>query len=90
MFAVPNGFFSTAGQKAKMKREGLQSGVPDICLPVARKPYNGLFLEMKAEGGAVSEKQRWWHNRLAEQGFHVAVCFSFDSAVHELENYLKG
>jgi hypothetical protein len=33
LYAVPNGFFSSSGQKAKMKAEGLKDGVPDICLP---------------------------------------------------------
>ena len=60
LYAVPNGFFSTPGQKAKMKAEGLRDGVPDICLPVIcyhdNRPnvwseiaFCGLYIELKIE-----------------------------------------
>ena len=46
LYAVPNGFFSTPGQKAKMKAEGLRDGVPDICLAVPKwsNHYHGLYM----------------------------------------------
>lgn len=62
LYAIPNGFFSSAAQKAKMKAEGLRNGVPDICLPVpfiksgssgvifsreCLDVYHGLYIELK-------------------------------------------
>ena len=54
LYAVPNGFFSTPGQKAKMKAEGLRDGVPDVVLARPIKwpddhliRYCGLYIEMK-------------------------------------------
>lgn len=90
MFAVPNGGNRNIITALKLKAEGVKAGVPDIFLPCARSPYNGIFIEMKAKGRNPRGNQLWWHNRLAEQGYYVAVCYGFDQACYEIENYLKG
>lgn len=90
MFAVPNGGQRNKIVAAKLKAEGVKAGVPDIMLPVARGKYHGMALEMKAAKGRISDEQKYWHERLAVQGYYVAVCYSFDAARIELENYLKG
>lgn len=95
MFAIPNAGGYTGGFKAnvarvqKMKREGVKSGVPDICLPAARGPYHALYIEMKAgPTGRVNLNQREWHARLRKQGNAVRVCYSWEAAKDEIVRYL--
>ena len=47
LFAIPNGGHRHPVVAARLKAEGVRAGVPDICLPVARKGYHGLFVELK-------------------------------------------
>ena len=47
LYAIPNGGQRNRVVAAKLKAEGVQAGVPDLCLPVARGPYHGLYLETK-------------------------------------------
>lgn len=32
---------------AKLKRIGLRKGIPDLCLPVPKMGFNGLYIELK-------------------------------------------
>ena len=91
LFHIPNGSYKSPAMAEKFKQEGLKSGVPDICLPVARQGYHSLYIEMKRTvGGRLSEKQKWWIENLRNQGCRVEVCRGFDEAVSVLENYLSG
>jgi hypothetical protein len=89
MFAIPNGFMSTIRQRSKMVVEGMQSGVPDIFLAVAKKNYHGLFMEMKIKGGRISPNQQDWLKRLDEQGYYDSVCYSADEAIELVKWYLN-
>jgi hypothetical protein len=90
LFAVPNGFVSTPAQKAKMKREGLKSGVPDICLAVPAHNYHGLFIEMKLKGNAPTPKQKQWHAKLRGWGYCVKVCHDWIEASELIVRYTRG
>ncbi len=73
-----------------MKAEGMRSGVPDLFLPVARKGYHGMFIELKRRrGGVVSKDQQQWLDDLREQGYHAIVCRGFDEAKEEIIKYLS-
>src|SRR5262249_55411975 len=77
-------------QAKKLKREGMREGVPDLFLPVPCGQYHGLWLEMKRlKGGRTSLAQLWWHTRLREQGYLVAVCKGADEAIATLFAYLS-
>ena len=47
---------------ANLKKEGVKRGVPDICLPVSRGKYHGLYIEMKAGKNKPSKEQKEWIN----------------------------
>lgn len=92
LFAIPNaGAGAQRGQAGKMKAEGVKSGVPDLCLPVARGRYHGAFVEMKRrKGGRVSPEQALWRRRLEEEGFAYCLACGFDEAKAFLEAYCEG
>lgn len=89
MFAIPNGGLRSAKTASRMKAEGAKSGVPDICLPIARGQYHGLFVEMKTDRGHVSPAQRAWHENLMQQRYLVIVCRSWQEAVNDLVQYIS-
>lgn len=78
-----------AAEVAADKAMGVKKGVPDLCLPVTRGGFHGLYIEMKTPSGKASEAQRWWVTRLTEQGYRVVVCHGYDAAVAELCWYLS-
>ena len=90
MFAVPNAAKRSVRLAARMKAEGLKSGVPDILLPVARQGYHGLFIEMKAPtGGRISDNQEKWLSGLSQQGYKVMVCHGWEWARDTIVAYLE-
>ena len=89
LFAVPNGARTAFSVAKRLKAEGLQAGVPDLCLPVARKGWHALWIEVKRQkGGRLSEAQRWWHQALMRQGHLVVMAAGAERAIHWLERYL--
>lgn len=78
-------------EMAMLKAEGVRAGVPDLCLPVARGGFHGLYIELKRQrGGKVSEIQQAWIDALLAQGYAVRVCRGAEEAIQTLENYLNG
>ena len=88
LYHIPNERKCTPQQGARLKRMGVNSGVPDLHLPVARGVYHGLYLEMKTEKGRVAANQVWWLERLRENGCCGVVCRSWEDAAHTLVTYL--
>src|SRR5262245_9730070 len=41
-FAVPNGGLRHKRTAVRLKREGARSGVPDVCVPLARRGFLGM------------------------------------------------
>lgn len=72
----------------KMKAEGLKAGVPDLVLPVARFPYHGLFLEMKAPGKYPSSEQKWWRDALQARAYRWQLCRSGTAGITTICAYL--
>lgn len=90
LFAIPNGGHRHPAVAGKLRAEGVKSGVPDLCLPVARCGAHGLYIEMKAPGGRERPEQKWWRERLRQQGYHSEVCVGADAAITTLKSYLEG
>lgn len=88
LFSVPNGGKRDARTGAMLKAEGLKRGVPDLCLPVARQGWHGLFIELKWDAGKPKPEQVWWSDRLTEQGYLAVVCYGWAEAVNVLCDYL--
>lgn len=90
LYAVPNGGYRTKTTAARMKATGEKAGVPDICLPVARGGFHGLYIELKrVRGGRISTEQMEWIQALRIQGYQAIVCKGFDEARRCLCEYLE-
>lgn len=90
IFAIPNGSNKSPAAAAKFKREGLRKGVPDLFLPVARRGFHGLFIEMKhTKGSAVSPEQVAWVDYLFSAGYVARTARGADDAIAMISDYLK-
>lgn len=90
LYAIPNGGYqATARSVARLKAEGLKPGVSDLHLPVPRKGYHGLWIEMKAEKGKLSDEQKHWLDSMVFLGHAAYVCRSWAEARDLITLYLK-
>ncbi len=91
MYHIPNGGSRSKSEAGRFRAEGVKAGVPDICLPVARGGYHGLYIELKrVKGGRVSTAQQGWIAALRDQGYYACVCKGWDDAAHVIKAYLEG
>jgi hypothetical protein len=89
MFAIPNGGVRNIVTAVKLKSEGVLAGVADLFLMKANTKYHGLFIEMKAPKGKVSDQQKYFIEQAKAQGYAACVCFGFDEAQAAINNYLR-
>ena len=88
-YHVPNGGYRDYREAAKFKRMGVKPGVPDICIPIARKGFHGLYIELKrVSGGSLSETQRFWLEELKKQGYDVFIAKGANELINYVKNYL--
>jgi hypothetical protein len=87
-YAIPNGGWRNKITACRLKATGVQPGVPDRCLPVARSIFHGLYIEMKRrKGGQVSRSQKDWIEALTLEGYRVEVCRGWEEALAVVRNY---
>lgn len=89
LYHVPN-----EGKRSKitgsiLKSQGLKAGVPDLCLPVARGVYHGLYIELKYGKNKLSDNQKQWLTLLGDQRYFAVACWGGDQAFQTLLNYLN-
>lgn len=88
---IPNGGSRNRVEAARLKAQGVKAGIPDVCLPVPRGPFCGLYIEMKRQqGGTLSPEQKVRINQLRMQGYRVDVCKGFHAAADIIEAYMEG
>jgi hypothetical protein len=87
---IPNGGARDKITGARLKREGVKPGFPDIVLLVARGQYHGLAVEMKRQqGGSLSQNQKTWLNRLNAQGYKAVACKGATETIKIITEYLN-
>lgn len=89
LYHIPNGGTRDAIEGRHLKQQGVKRGVPDLCLPVARGAYHAMYIELKTDTGRATPEQKWWGEKLLQQGCMWEVCHGWESAVRALEWYLS-
>jgi hypothetical protein len=96
LFHIPNGGSRNKAEAGKLRAMGTKRGIPDICLPIQRSEYSGLWIELKkpashgnAKEGNITPEQRSWIDHLKNQGYGVAVCVGWEAARDCIVSYLN-
>lgn len=89
-YAIPNGGSRHMLEAKNLKRSGTKAGIPDVCIPVPKKDYGALYIELKRQkGGKVSDYQQDWITDLTIAGNKAVVCYGFEDAKKVIEEYFK-
>lgn len=90
LYHVPNERKCTPAQGQMLKRLGVKSGVPDLCLPVPRGGYHGLYIELKSpeKSARASANQTWWVEELISQNYAACVCKGWEMARDTILRYM--
>lgn len=86
-FHVPNESKSSIPRRVALKKAGLRAGVPDICIPVACRGYNSLWIEMKVKPNKPSPEQLELIEHLNAAGNYARVCWSATEAINLINWY---
>jgi hypothetical protein len=87
-FHVANGGHRFAHTGAKMKRQGVKRGVPDVMLLIPKDRYHGLIIEFKAWPNKPTVHQKKWLKRFSDRGYLTALCYTWEDAAKVAERYL--
>lgn len=91
IYHIPNEGKRSKSTGARMKKEGLVKGVPDIHLPIPKGKYHSLYIELKRTHGAkVSKDQRDRIAILNKYGNYAVVSYGWEEAAKVLKWYLLG
>lgn len=72
------------------KRPGVRAGIPDICIPLPRGDYAGLYIELKVAGGRVRPSQTDAMAGLQAEGYRVElVTDDLDQALAIVREYMR-
>ena len=90
VFHPANGGKRNEREGARLKRQGVKSGVSDIVFLIPKGKYHGMVIELKppkAYASQVSKSQKEFLVEANEQGFLGVVCYGFDEVKEVVENY---
>lgn len=85
---IPNGGKRTKQEAAQLRASGVVKGVLDLFLPMVRRGYCGLYIEMKLPGEKLRTEQLQFAAKVSSNGYGVYRCDSFDGFRQLLEWYL--
>ena len=91
LHAIPNGGARDRITGARLKAEGVLAGMPDLCLPVPRGPWAGLYIELKRPDGRgqLTKAQQHVICKLRAVGHRVEVCKGWLAARDVILDYLE-
>lgn len=65
----------------QLKRMGVVAGVSDLFLPRGNGKLSGIWVEMKAKGGRLSEAQKKFQADMAAENYATFVAYSAEEAI---------
>lgn len=87
---IPNGGLRNKAVAVRMTQEGVRRGVPDMCLPLPKGEYHGLYIEIKRiKGGVLSDDQESWIKWLLDNGYYATVCYGAADAIKTIDWYIN-
>lgn len=86
---IPNGGSRDKKEAAILSAMGVEPGVLDLHLPIARGKYIGLWVEMKSDTGKPSKAQLEWAQMLRDEGHYVQFSDSASEAIDCIMGYIK-
>ena len=89
LFSIPNGGSRHIVTATNLKAEGVLAGVSDLFLMIPKGEYHGMFIEMKAKTGSVSDKQKEFMAAASSMNYLAVVCYGFDEAKNAITKYLQ-
>jgi len=89
-YHCPNGGSRNKIESARLKKIGVQAGIPDICIPRASRGYHGLYLEIKRRyQSKISPSQNYWLDLLSQEGYLAKIAYGVDQAIEIVKDYLN-
>lgn len=94
LFAIPNGLPIYDNKLRvqiynRLKKEGLQPGVPDLFLAVGNSIYNGLFIEVKSKTDRLRKTQADMIRELESENYKCIIVRSLDEFIDEINEYMR-
>lgn len=90
MYHIANEGKRSASNGSRLKREGLKSGVSDICVPVAKCGYNNLYIELKSGKNKATKEQLDFIGLINKYGGKALVVYEADNAIEVIKAYFEG
>lgn len=87
LYHIPNEGKRSRYTGGKLKLQGLKKGTSDVCLPVARGKYHGLYFEMKYGNNKLTKEQKDFLRGVKIQGYATWVCYSAEEAIELIKAY---
>ena len=92
LYHVPLGGKRNAKEAARMKGQGVRSGVHDYHLPVARGCYHGLWIELKPDVKGYyptpTKDQLEWRDKMRDQGYAAFIIKGWENAIAVMLMYI--
>ncbi len=89
MYHVANEGKRSRRTGADLKRQGMKSGVSDICLPCTSGKYNNLYIELKVGNNTATEEQLEFIDTINAIGGKALVVYGADEAIEVIVAYLE-
>jgi hypothetical protein len=89
LFSVPNGGNRDKREAARLKRQGVKSGVSDVILLIPKNGFASLCIEFKTEKGKQSYEQKEFQRQSEMYGSKYVIARNVGSAIETIKEYLK-
>lgn len=89
LFAIPNGGHRNIITAARLKREGVISGIPDMFLSIPRNGFHGMYIEMKHGNNKLTENQDRFFQSAIKHNYKCQVINSLDQFIREVTYYIN-